>query len=86
MTVAELIAALSIYPPDTSVVVDGYEGGFDHPVVRNIQVDWESHDPTRPYEGIHDPVTHDGLTYRDGDMRAPRNPRNVVVVSRRRLT
>lgn len=29
MTVAELIEALSAYPPETRVLVEGYEGGFD---------------------------------------------------------
>ena len=29
MTTSELIQALSEFPPDTLVVVEGYEGGFD---------------------------------------------------------
>jgi len=29
MTIAELIATLSEYPPDMRVLVNGYEGGFD---------------------------------------------------------
>lgn len=30
MTVAEYIAALSQFPPDAPVIVDGYEGGKDY--------------------------------------------------------
>lgn len=33
MTVAELIEALKAYPPDTPVLVDGYEGGYCRPTV-----------------------------------------------------
>ncbi len=33
MTVADLIDALKLYPSDMYVVVDGYEGGYDDPVV-----------------------------------------------------
>jgi len=33
MTVAELIAILSTWPPKARVVVDGYEGGYDDPHV-----------------------------------------------------
>lgn len=33
MTVAELIEVLRGWPLDARVVVDGYEGGFDDPVV-----------------------------------------------------
>lgn len=31
MTVRELIDLLTHYPPDTPVLVDGYQGGFDVP-------------------------------------------------------
>lgn len=34
MTVRELIDALLTLPQDHMVVVDGYEGGFDDPIVR----------------------------------------------------
>lgn len=37
MTVAELIKILKAYPPKMPVVVDGYEGDFDEPVVRRAE-------------------------------------------------
>ena len=38
MTVGELIEALSAYPSDARVVVDGYEGGYCDPIVRAVPV------------------------------------------------
>lgn len=38
MTVAELIAKLSEYPGDMPVYVDGYEGGYDIPAVKVVNI------------------------------------------------
>jgi molybdopterin biosynthesis enzyme len=35
-TVAELIAALRQFPPETRVMVDGYEAGYDDPVTPHL--------------------------------------------------
>ena len=35
MTIAELIAALSAYPPEIKVIVRGYESGYNH--VRKLE-------------------------------------------------
>ena len=44
-TVAELIAALQQFPPETRVMVDGYEGGYDDPVApKVISVSLDSYD------------------------------------------
>ncbi len=35
-TVGELIAALRRFPPETRVLVDGYESGYDDPVAPTL--------------------------------------------------
>lgn len=46
-TIAELIAALQQFPPETRVMVDGYEGGYDDPVApRLITVDLSGDEST----------------------------------------
>lgn len=51
MTVAELIALLRQYPDDARVVVEGYEGGYDDPIVQTrwVGVRWRA--PW--YEGVY---------------------------------
>lgn len=43
-TVAQLIAALQAFPPETRVVVDGYESGYDDPLAPKLMMleaeDW----------------------------------------------
>jgi hypothetical protein len=36
LTVAELIGALKAFPPETRVMVDGYEGGYDNPEIPKL--------------------------------------------------
>ena len=46
MKVKELIAILSSYDPETDVVVDGYESGYDDPDVRESRVEWDANPKT----------------------------------------
>lgn len=36
-TVAQLIEALKAFPPETRVIVEGYEGGFDNVATPKLQ-------------------------------------------------
>jgi len=55
MTIAEIIYQLSKFDPNTRVVVDGYEGGFDDPRIVEetaiIDANWTVVDKGRGTEG-----------------------------------
>ena len=50
MTVQQLIDALKLQDPAALVVVNGYEGGYNTPV---IQIEWCRLDVAEPYCGEH---------------------------------
>ena len=58
MTVAELIEQLKRYPSDMTVVVDGYEGGYDNPVIEPgyvaFDTNWDGKNKNSWYMGRHD--------------------------------
>lgn len=63
MTVAELIAALQQLPPDTRVMVSGYEGGLGDagmPLVENIIIVALNVNDARYYGG-HEEVRNDNM-------------------------
>lgn len=70
MTVAELIAQLKNLPGDMMVVIPGYEGGYDNPMVTSSTLipntNWDGERKSHWYFGRHD-------QYRemDGDDRTP---------------
>jgi hypothetical protein len=56
MTIQELVEALSNFPPDTPVVVRGYEGGFND--IRDVvALDIQLNVNTIWYYGAHGPNT-----------------------------
>lgn len=75
MTVRELIEELSAYEQDARVVVDGYEGGFDEPVIGvtgvSIDFNWDGERKREAWNGRHD--------YGDGGSTSVR----AVVIGRR---
>lgn len=40
MNAGELIARLQQFPVDTTVVVNGYETGYDNPGIDEVDVEW----------------------------------------------
>lgn len=55
MTAAELIALLAEVPPDTRVLVEGYEGDYDDPVVRGAVAELDTNLGSRGgYFGRHE--------------------------------
>jgi hypothetical protein len=75
MTVEELIEKLKEFDPQTRVVVDGYEDGFDEPKVKEeevvIDANWDGQKKPTHWCGRHDWGDH---------STAPNTP--VVVVGR----
>jgi hypothetical protein len=77
MTVNELIEQLKNYPSDMIVVIPGYEGGFDNPVISTnsaiFDTNWDGQNKQTWYNGRHD------LDY---DRNQTNGKPNVVVVGR----
>lgn len=77
MTVNELIEQLKNYPSDMSVVIPGYEGGYDNPSVCLdcviFDTNWDGKDKVSWYTGRHD---------RDYDWNRKDGEPNVVVIGR----
>lgn len=58
MTIKELIQKLGEYDPDTVVVVDGYEEGYDDPSVFTTEIvldtNWDGEKKPTSWEGRHE--------------------------------
>lgn len=58
MTVKELIQKLSEYDPNMTVVVDGYEDGYDDPSVFTTEIvldsNWDGKGKRTPWSGRHE--------------------------------
>ena len=69
MTVRELIDQLEKEPPDMIVVVDGYEGGYDDPVMgkKTVILDSNYDGENKPvcWRGQHEPVEKNNLAARE---------------------
>ena len=62
MTVGELVEALKAFPPDAIVVVDGYESGFDDPIIQarvailgSVRHDWDGQHHQCSWDEEHNP-------------------------------
>lgn len=62
MTVKELIEKLAEYDPDATVVVDGYEDGYDDPRVGTVDVvldsNWDGERKRTGWSGRHEYADH----------------------------
>ena len=67
MNAGELIEILKTFPPETRVVVDGFEGGFDDPTPQVVVM--VPGEPA-PYCGAHDVVYPDLVGRVDADTVA----------------
>lgn len=74
MTVQELIEKLQSHPPEMLVVVDGYEGGFEDPVLKTKTVSFKKE---YPYGGSHSEASEAFPEDDEGFLVAP-----ALVVSR----
>lgn len=76
MTIAELILALSAYPPETKVVIDGYEGGYhDAGPLKEIELVRDYH-----HQSYYGP--HETSDYPLPEELANRTVANHVYISR----
>lgn len=79
MTVAELIEQLKNMPQDMMVVIPGYEGGFDNPMITTSSIipdaNWNGKSKNHWYNGRHD-------TFYEMETETDMPTKNCVVVGR----